>query len=152
MPLSKHIDHMVTGRLFEWLMTLSMLGLAIEIFLWPKTIEFSAFAELIDVITNRFVGMFMFVVGWSRAVALVLNGHSIGGIRLGPLMRSVLAVLCAVMWGQFALALLQLSISQSRPSPGLPFWAMFVLGELYVAYRAVRDGKGREAVANGRNH
>lgn len=152
MPWLRRLDHIVHGRLFEWLMTWSMLLLAVEIYIWPKTMEFSAFADLIDVITNQFVGMFMFVVGWTRAVALVLNGHAVWGVRLGPLMRSIVAVLCAVMWGQFALALLELSISQSRPSPGLPFWSMFVLGELYVAYRAVRDGKGREAVANGRNY
>jgi hypothetical protein len=46
------------------------------------------------------------------------------------------------MWSQFVMALLRLSILQGYPSPGLPFWTMFVVVELYVAYRAVA-GDGR---------
>lgn len=134
----KHFDHYLEGRLFEWMMTISMLLLAFQIYMWPTTMQFSAFKDLMDVVTDKFVGLFMFGVGFVRASALILNGHSIRGVRVGPLLRSIMAVLCATMWVQFAFALLQLSIEQGRPSPGLPFWTMFVIGELYVAYKAVR--------------
>ncbi len=145
--IAQQLDYYLKGRLFEWLMSCSMLILAAQIVVWPKIMEFSAFTYLIEVVSDKFVGLFMFSVGWVRAVALVLNGHRVYNVRLGPLLRSLVAVLCAMMWGQFAFALLQLSIAQERPSPGLPFWTMFVLGELYVAYQAVRDGLG---VKNGR--
>lgn len=134
----KHIDHYLEGRLFEWMMTVSMLLLSFQIYMWPNTISFSAFTEIQDILTDKFVGLFMFVVGGVRATALTLNGHSVRGVRIGPLLRSIMAVFCATMWVQFAFALLQLSVNQGRPSPGLPFWTMFVVGELYVAYKAVR--------------
>ena len=134
----KHLDYYLEGRLFEWMMTSSMLLLAFQIYMWPATIEFSAFGDLMNVVSDKFVGLFMFCVGAIRAAALILNGHAIYGVRIGPMLRSVMAVFCATMWVQFAFALLQLSITQSRPSPGLPFWTMFVIGELYVAYKAAR--------------
>ena len=145
--MSQRLDYYLKGRLFEWLMTCSMLGLSIQIIVWPKTMEFSAFTYLIEAISDKFVGLFMFSVGWVRACALALNGHRVWGVKLGPVLRSVVAALCAMMWAQFAFALLQLSVAQARPSPGLPFWTMFTFGEMYVAYRAVRDGL---EVKNGR--
>lgn len=145
--MANQIDYYLKGRVFEWLMTCSMLGLSVQVIIWPKTIEFSAFTYLVEAVSDKFVALFMFSIGWIRACALALNGHEVWGMKLGPLIRSVVAALCAVMWGQFAFALLQLSIYQSRPSPGLPFWTMFVFGEMYVAYRAVRDGF---EVKNGR--
>lgn len=134
----RRIDYYLEGRLFEWIMTLSMLLLAFQIWLYPTTVVFSAFKDLLDIMTAQFIGLFMLTVGLMRAAALTLNGHSINGVRLGPLFRSLMAVFCATMWFQFAFALLQLSITKNNPSPGLPFWTMFVLGELYVAYKAVR--------------
>lgn len=119
-------------------MTISMLLLAIQIFLYPATVAFSAFRDLLDIMSVQFVGVFMLGVGLVRALALTLNGHKVRGVRLGPLFRALMAVFCATMWFQFAFALLQLSVARGNPSPGLPFWTMFVFGEIYVAYKAVR--------------
>lgn len=132
----KHLD----GRLFEWMMSTSMVLLAFEIYLFPRTIEFSAFSQLNLVMTDKFIGLFLGTVGLIRIMSLLLNGHSVRGIRVGPLLRSLMAVFCALMWTQFALALFSISVIREVPSPGLPFWTTFVLGELYVAYRAVRNG------------
>ncbi|MET4173620.1 hypothetical protein ABIB99_004716 [Bradyrhizobium sp. LA6.1] len=59
------------------------------------------------------------------------------------MIRAVTAAACAVMWVQFDLALIQMSFSQGFMSPGVPFWSMFVLGELDVAYRVVANGRNR---------
>lgn len=134
--LHRHLE----GRLFEWMMSLSMVQLAFQIYLFPRTIEFSAFAELSQVMSGRFTGLFLGVVGMIRIGSLMLNGHTVYDIRVGPLLRSLMAVLCALMWTQFALALFSISVIREIPSPGLPFWSTFVLGELYVAYKAVRNG------------
>src|SRR5258708_15890408 len=75
----------------------------------------------------------MFLISWTALVGLLLNGHQWRGTRIGPLIRSVAAIARAVMWAQFALALLRLSFLQGYPSPGLPFWMMFVVTEIYVA-------------------
>lgn len=138
--LVRKFDYLLEGRLFEWMMAVSMVLLAFEIYLWPRTIEFSAFTELSQVMTSAFIGLFLGIVGLVRIVSLLLNGHQVRGLRIGPFLRSLMAVFCALMWTQFALALFQLSIDRGVPSPGLPFWSTFVLGELYVAYKAVRNG------------
>jgi len=121
------IRYYVDGRLFEWSMTVPMLALSILSFIWPLTLRGSAFRWILAV---------------GSPIGLLLNGHTVRGIRVGPVIRSVTAVARAVMWVQFALALLRLSIIQGYPSPGLPFWLMFTVTELYVAYRAVA-GNGR---------
>ena len=138
--MPQRLHYLLEGRLFEWMMSISMVLLAFEIYLYPRTIEFSAFAELNQVMSDKFVGLFLGVVGSIRIGSLLLNGHHIRGIRVGPFLRSLMAVFCALMWTQFALALFQLSVDRAVPSPGLPFWSTFVFGELYVAYKAVRNG------------
>lgn len=138
--MHRRISYYLEGRLFEWMMSVSMVLLAFEIYLFPRTIEFSAFTELSQVMTSKFIGVFLGVVGAIRIGSLLLNGHKVGDVRIGPLLRSVMAVLCALMWTQFALALFQMSVDRGAPSPGLPFWSTFVFGELYVAYKAVRNG------------
>lgn len=134
------LDHYMEGRVFEWVMSISMVLLAIQIYFFPRSVEFSAFQDINQVMSPRFVGVFMGTVGMIRIMSLLLNGHLIRNIRVGPFLRSLMAVFCALMWTQFALALFQLSVARAVPSPGLPFWTMFVFGELYIAYRAVRNG------------
>ncbi len=138
--MHRKLDYLLEGRLFEWMMSISMVLLAFEIYLYPRTIEFSAFTELNQVMSDAFIGLFLGTVGVIRIMSLLLNGHQIRGFRLGPFLRSLMAVFCALMWTQFALALFQISVDRAIPSPGLPFWATFVFGELYVAYKAVRNG------------
>lgn len=140
--MSKLVRYYVDGRLFEWVVTVSMLGLALEAFVWPETLQASAFQWVVLVMSNGFAEIFLFSVGWLRIIGLLLNGHQIKGRRVGPLIRSFSAIACAVMWVQFAIALFELSSRQGFPSPGIPFWMMFVVGELYTAYRAVA-GDGR---------
>jgi len=135
----RRIEYFLEGRLFEWMMSVSMIGLAFEIYLFPRTIEFSAFQDIHDVMSSEFIGLFLGVVGLIRVMSLLLNGHHIKNFKLGPFLRSLMAVFCALMWTQFALALFQISVTRGIPSPGLPFWTTFVFGELYVAYKAVRN-------------
>ena len=136
--LDNFFDHFVEGRIFEWTMSCSMIGLSIQIGIWPRTVDFSAFRDLSKIMSDEFIGLFMGVFGSARIISLILNGHTVYGVVIGPVIRSILAVFCAFMWSQFAFALFQVSIVSGRPSPGLPFWSMFVVAELYVSYRAVR--------------
>lgn len=39
MRLAAHVE----GRLLEWTMSIAMIFLAVEIFIWPRTLEASAF-------------------------------------------------------------------------------------------------------------
>lgn len=136
------VSYYVDGRLFEWIITISMLWLAAAIFFDPHALQASAFQWIALVMSSEFIGVFLFAIGWTRLVGLLLNGHAYKGRRIGPIIRSVTAATCAVMWVQFDLALIELSAKQGFMSPGIPFWSMFVVGELYVAYRAVGiDGR-----------
>lgn len=136
------LRYYVDGRLFEWSMTLPMLATAVLSFLWPQTLRGSAFRWILSVGSPPLIELLLFTISWSALIGLLLNGHTMRGVRLGPVIRAITAVARAVMWAQFALALLRLSILQGYPSPGLPFWMMFTVTELYVAYRAVA-GNGR---------
>lgn len=140
--MAERLRYYVDGRLFEWVITISMLWLAIGMFFSPEVLRSSAFQWVVLVMTPAFIDIFLFLIGWTRLIGLLLNGHAFRGRRLGPIIRSVTAVSCAVMWVQFDLALVELSTRQGFLSPGIPFWSMFTVGELYVAYRAVA-GNGR---------
>ena len=140
--MGKLIRYYVDGRLWEWIITVAMLALAVETLIWPQTLKASAFQWIVLVMSNWFAEIFLFSVGWTRLIGLLLNGHMIRGVRVGPIIRSASAIACAVMWVQFDIALFELSVRQGFPSPGIPFWSMFVLGELYTTYRAVA-GDGR---------
>jgi hypothetical protein len=136
------LDYYLEGRRFEWIMTVAMLWLAVAMAVSPRMLRASEFQFVTLVMSPLFVASMLFAIGWMRMLGLLLNGYIIRGCRLGPVIRSASAIGGAVMWVQFALALVQLSISQGFMSPGVPFWSIFVLGELDVAYRAVR-GNGR---------
>lgn len=131
------IDYMLYGRVYEWWRSLAMIELALEIFGWRDVLKASAFQWLLLIMSTAFVGWFMLILGMLCVVALLLNGHSIYDVKVGPYLRSSIAILCAAMWVQFALALLRLSVLQGFPSPGVPFWSMAVFAELYIAYKAV---------------
>ena len=137
----KHIEYYVEGRLFEWVMGLSMLGLAIEIWKHPAILENSSFQQLTEVLSPFFVGVFMAVVGGVRVIALLINGHWVVEHRTGPLLRAGAAVLCGWMWAQFAWALIDGSLERGYTFPSLPFWLMFSLGEIYVAYKAALNAR-----------
>jgi hypothetical protein len=125
---------MLDGRLYEWTMTIGTLGLALEIFTNPDTIVESAFRAVNEVMGTLGIGVLMFMVGIARVIALALNGKS---FVVGPCIRTMTALVSAVIWAQFSYALAH--EPGIAPSPGLPFWTAFTAAELYVSYRAMID-------------
>jgi hypothetical protein len=144
--MGRLLRYYVDGRLFEWSMTMPMLALSVMTFIWPITLRGSAFQWVVVVMPIPLIETLMFVISWIALVGLLLNGHQWRGVRVGPLIRSGAAIARAVMWAQFALALVRLSVLQGYPSPGVPFWTMFVMTEIYVANRTggmvAGDGRG----------
>lgn len=134
--MNGRISYYLDGRLFEWVMSISMVILAIEIFVWPETLNASAFQWVTKVMSRDFVGIVVFIAGWFRCLALIANGSS---LVIGPRVRAIAAIAGAVIWVQFGTALVKLSVEQHFPSPGIPFWYMFTVAELRIAYRAVLD-------------
>lgn len=112
--------------------------MGIEFLIWPAALQGSAFRFLPLPEIDLAFGVVL--LGWSRCAALMLNGQKILGVKAGRYVRAGCGVVSAILWAQFTLALLQLSIAQNLPSPGLPFWFMFTIGELFGAYSTVKNG------------
>jgi hypothetical protein len=142
--MGRLLRYYLDGRRFEWVITIAMLWLAVEIFISPEALRASAFQWVVLVFPADVIGEALFFIGWTRVIGLLLNGHTFRGVKIGPIIRSSTAIACAVVWVQFDLALLELSARQGFMSPGIPFWSMFIIGELDVAYRAV-SGDGRSS-------
>jgi len=130
------LSYYIDGRMFEWVMSISMILLSVEIFIWPETLKASAFQWITLVLNTEIVGIVLIGAGIFRCSALVANGSS---MVIGPRVRAIGALAGAAIWVQFGMALVKLSIDQNFPSPGIPFWFMFTLAELRVVYRAVLD-------------
>lgn len=131
-PYTYYLD----GRLFEWVMAATVMILGLEVVIWPMTLKAPSF-QWISVFGNSVViGLSLFAVGFTRIVALIMNGAS---LVAGPRIRSITALMCAALWVQFAVALVIISLNQGFASPGIPFWIVATIAELYVTYRAVLD-------------
>jgi hypothetical protein len=134
--------HHLEGRLFEWTMATAMVLLAAETFVWPRTLDASAFNWLTTLLPGSFIGVFLLLFGVIRVAALIANGRS---LVYGPRVRALGALAGAVLWAQFDLALIAAYTVKGPPSPGIPFWFTFTLAELYSAYRAASDDRSRSA-------
>ena len=122
-------------------MAVAMFFGGVELLVWDNGLTFGAFRQLLLVMTQQEIGVSMVFVGWLRISSLMLNGQLILDLKVGPVVRSICAVVAAAFWVQFALALLQISVEQGYPSLGIPFWTMFTISELYVAYSVGTEWK-----------
>lgn len=139
MPDRGFLEKFVEGRVFEWVMTCSMIMMAFEILIWAGTLNQSAFRYILEVADSSTIGIAVLLIGWSRVSALMLNGQTVFEFKAGPFVRAVASVLSSVIWFQFVFALVQYSFISNTPSPGIPFWFMVTVGELYVAYQTVKN-------------
>lgn len=138
MPLTR-FNYYVEGRAFEWIMSISMCIVAVEVFIWPQMGNSTTFKFLREAVSADLLAFVLLFVGGVRCIGLMLNGHTVGLLKIGPWIRAIGSVISAMMWAQFALSLLHLSVQQEFPLPGVTFWTMFTLGELYVAYTTVKN-------------
>ena len=130
------------NRLFEWVMTYSMLGMAIEIWIWPKAVSASAFRLMLNIISPLNIGMFFTTFGLLRIAALIANGS---WPDHGPRLRAMGAGAAAIMWLQMCIALVMLvPDDRSIPSPGIALYFFMTVGEIFTAYRAISDVRPRQ--------
>lgn len=124
-------------RLFEWVMALIMLGMAVEIAVWPSTIGTSSLRIILVIASPENMAFFFAVFGVLRIAALVANGS---WPTHGPRLRAMGAGSAALMWGQMCVALILLTPhNQGIPSPEIPIYFALTIGELVSAYRAMTD-------------
>lgn len=126
-------------RLFEWVMTFGMLGIAFEIFWWPDTIGASAFKYILQAIKVDHIGYLLTIFGIIRLTTLVANGS---WPSWGPRLRLICSGAAAFVWAQFCMALILLyPLVTKIPSPGIPIYFALTIGELISAYRATIDAR-----------
>lgn len=125
----------VFQRLFEWVMAFAVLFFGVEIFLFPVSIESSAFHYILRVINAEFLASFYLLIGGVRVAALVINGR---WPKWGPVLRSACAGGAVILWSQMCAAL-ALRLPYGPPSPGIPIYLAMTLGEILACYRAMTD-------------
>lgn len=124
------------NRLFEWVMTVAMIGVAVIMIVSPRSIEVGAFRYTLVLLGSPLLmTVFFALVGGFRAFALWGNGK----LKHGPRLRAAGAVLGALMWAQMALALVFLTGDTGTLSVGIPVYAALSGGEIISCYRAMRD-------------
>jgi hypothetical protein len=124
------------GRLFEWTFSTCCLIFGIGLLLMPTMAKGSIIRLLVGLVGWPAVGVIFFVVGVLSISALIANGNS---LSVGPRVRSVCAICRSVLWGEFALSMVQISLIEQHLSPMVIFFSVFTASEFYVAYRAVLD-------------
>lgn len=129
----------IEDRLFEWAMAVGTIGLAFEMFLWPRVIETSAFRWITFTIPADILAIAVAVIGPIRLIALIVDDRGFG--LVGSMSRFVTSMLSCVLWSQYTYALHLLGMQNGVPSPGTPFWAAFTVAEMCVCYRAIRDAR-----------
>lgn len=134
------LQYYLDGRLFEWTFSFCALVLGTAMFAWPKMAHGSIVKVLIDLIGWPAAAGIFAMVGLASLTALVVNGQS---LAIGPRVRSICAIFRSVLWAQFTLSMIYVSIAQGFPSPMVFFFGIFTLSELYVVYRAVLDVRDR---------
>lgn len=142
--MSRLIVMLSTCRLFEWVTTFIMLGMAVTLFISPATIRGGAFRYMLVVgFTPLLLGLFFAIVGGLRVCALVANGRS---AVWGPRLRALGAIAGAFIWAWMALALVYVSRDTGTLSLGVFNWVGLTLGEIVSCARAgwdVRAGPRR---------
>lgn len=123
------------NRLAEVGTAVMMLGLALEIGIWPDTIGASAFHKLLLVLPAAWLGWGFFIAGSARLAALVANGS---WPYWGPMLRAAGALSGALIWFQMCIALFVLTPETGKPpSPGIPVYFVLSIVELLSMYRAL---------------
>ena len=106
------IRHYLEGKLFEWMMSLGMIGLGLEIIFMPDTVNAPSFLLISLIFPKISIDAFMIFFGSLRIAALVANGRS---TVYGPHARAFGAIAGAVLWAQFDISIIY-SLKQDRKS------------------------------------
>jgi hypothetical protein len=135
-PHQHRLQYYLDGRLFEWAFSTCCLLLGVGMFIWPRIAQGSIVRVLVDVVGWPVIAVIFTLVGFASMLALVVNGNS---FAIGPRVRACCAIWRSVLWAQFTLSMIHVSVVQGFPSPMMFFFSVFTLSEFYVIYRAVLD-------------
>lgn len=128
-----------SNRVFEWIMTASLLGMGFLMLIWPSTMGASSFRYILQMMSPGMLTFAYLSIGIFRAVALIANGSA---PAWGPKVRALGALAGASIWFQMDAALIVWTVQNGLPpSPGMAMFTSVIGGELFSTYRAMRDGR-----------
>lgn len=131
---SSHCTH----RLFEWITSGMMLGIALDIAYSPHAIAAGGFHLLQNLgLTPRVLIAFFLITGLARLGSLYANGHL---PIYGPWCRVACAALGAFIWAQMMLSLVVWSEAGDYLSIGVPVYFFLMVGEIVSSAMAAKDG------------
>lgn len=124
---------------FEYTTSAMMIGIAIDVAIYPKAISYGSFFLLRDIgMTPEMIGVAFTILGCLRMAALFANGR---WPDYGPMCRVFGAMMGALLWAQMAWALYRWSIGQGYVAIGVIVYACLAASELVSCGRAARDGR-----------
>lgn len=129
------------NRFVEWTMAMAFLLLGLQTAVWPDSIERSAFALILNVLSPTVIGCISLFAGVARIAALYMNGRL---PYYGPMIRAIGAGVgfCVMVSMAFALGLQTINVDRP-PSPGVPFYLAWAFAEWLSAVRAASDVRYR---------
>lgn len=134
--VQRRVTYYLDGRLYEWVMSGSMLALGLVIIVWPKVANGSILNVVVSAIGGTSTALVFLIIGLLRAAALIANGQS---MLIGPRIRSLSAFVASILWASVVISMAQVSVNQGFPSPMVIFFSAFTGAEVYISYRAALD-------------
>lgn len=137
LSVRSHAGPHCQNRLLEWCCCCIMIGIALCLYLSPRTLEAGSFRFMAQAgFTPTGTLQLMLICGLARMAALWLNGN---WQPYGAWCRATGSVVGAVIWFQMAVALLLLSQITGTLSLGTPTYFVLTVGEILSCYRAAID-------------
>jgi hypothetical protein len=133
-------------KLFEWMTSAMMIGIAVIVAFSPSAIHSGGFALMANIgLTASVVGVLFMASGCARMAALYANGN---WPVIGPRLRAACAAGGALVWAQMLIALIKWSEQSGYISIGISVYTFLVVGEIISCHRAASDGIVRNVGPN----
>lgn len=128
-----------SNRLFEWVMAVAMLLMALTLALPGDSLDRGALRQLSDAGASEEAIAFVFaLIGSARCFALFANGNL---PVYGPILRYIGSVVGALFWSYLMTVLAYDGLVTGKNSMMMPLLGALAAGEVISVKRAVRDGR-----------
>lgn len=139
-------------RVSEWILTVTILGLAAVLGSNPHTFENApAFSELARIASEPTWATICFIVGIARLTALVVNG-TFRAFPYSPHMRGIASFVACIFWGQLAIGMMGAWLISGAAGTGMVMYFAAMSLDCWNLFRAWADvGASRAGVKHVRN-
>jgi hypothetical protein len=128
-PPLAHFRH----RVLEWALGAITLTVGMTLLHEYPTLDQPALSEMARIASEEFWAWAMILIGLARLGALWING----AWRRSPWIRAATALMCAVVWLQITLGLLNVQMV----TLGIAIFPWFLVAEGYSVWRAMSDAR-----------